>query len=143
VASSDQVQLGDADSTQAATTAGTRAFFGDAFIDTRSAGINYFETVWLANPTSISSTINVKLDFLDGTTALIPVTVAAHGYAELRLHQRPEVLSTHTGPVWFAVDISSAIPFVASMTHYDLTLGGGWSTSGVPFGITMPLNSIT
>ena len=77
MAASDQVQLGDADSTQPATTAGTRAFFGDAFIDTRTAGVKYFETVWLANPTNVSSTINVKLDFLDGTSSIIPVTVAA------------------------------------------------------------------
>jgi hypothetical protein len=28
------------------------------------------------------------------------------------------------------------------MTHYDLNVGGGWSTSGVPFGITMPLSTL-
>ncbi len=143
VAGSDQVQLGDADSTSPGTEAGTEAFFGDAFIDTRSAGVNYFETLWLANPTSVASTINVKLDFLDGTTGLITVNVAAHGFSEIKLHTRPEILSTHTGPTWYSMDVSSTIPFVASMTHYDLTLGGGWATSGVPFGITSPLSSIT
>jgi hypothetical protein len=142
VAGSDQVQLGDADSTEPGTMAGTEAFFGDAFIDTRSAGVKYFESVWLANPTNVASTINVKLDFLDGSTSIIPVTVAAHGFAEIKLHTRPEILATHNGPTWFSMDITSAIPFVASMTHYDLTLGGGWATSGVPFGILLPLSSI-
>ena len=28
------------------------------------------------------------------------------------------------------------------MTHYDLFLGGGWSTGGAPLGLTNPLSSM-
>ena len=36
----------------------------------------------------------------------------------------------------------SATPFVASMTHYDLFLNGGWSALGAPIGLTNPLTAL-
>lgn len=141
VVNSNQTQLGDADSTQPATSAGTRFYFGDAFIDPAQAGRLYFENLFIANPTSSAQTISVRLVFIDATTSTFTVQVAANGFAQVRLHERPEVLN-QVGSPWFALDITSPTPFIASLQHYDLSFGGGWATSGVPLGLTQDLNTI-
>lgn len=137
-----QVQRNDADATASVTTVGTEFFFGDAFIETSQAGTLYFETLNIYNPTNSISTISIKLLFLDGSAATIPVNVNARGYAEVRLHERPEIVTDRSGPVFFAVDATSSSPFIMTMTHYDLFLGAGYTTSGTPFGITGPLSRI-
>lgn len=141
VVASDESQLGDADSTQPATTAGTRFYFGDAFVDPSQAGRLYFESLFLANPTGTAQNIAVRLVFIDSTTATFIVPVAANGFAQVKLHERPEVLNK-VGSPWFALDLTSATPFIASMQHYDLAFGGGWATSGIPLGFTQDLNTI-
>ena len=139
-----QQQRGDADSSTPSNTVGRRFYFGDAFIDANSAGRLYFETLWLYNAANTANTINVTLLFFSRPTlptVTIPVTVPANGFHELRLDQRPEILSAG-GPVWFAIDVSSSRPFRANLEHYDLFLGGGWAASGVPFGIQTPIAQI-
>lgn len=137
-----QTQKGDADGISGITNVGTRFFFGDAFISTGSAGTTYFETLSFYNPTAFNSSVNVKLLFLDGTSANIPVTINARGFAEVRLHERPEIIQQRSGDVFFAIDATSALPFAMEMTHFDLFFGSGWGTGGTPFGIVNPLNRI-
>ena len=138
---SDEKQLGDGDSTQPATSAGTRFFFGDAYVDPAQAGKLYFENLFLANPTNTAQTVNIRLLFIDSTTANFTVNIAANGFAQVKLHERPEVLNK-VGSPWFSIDASSATPFVATTQHYDLSYGGGWATSGVPLGFVESLDSI-
>ncbi|MEI7656888.1 MAG: hypothetical protein WCK33_02355 [Phycisphaerae bacterium] len=134
-------QQGDADSSTGATTAGTRFLFGDAFMDPILAGSKFFEYLYLYNPTASGSSVAIKLNFTDGTSSTFNVAVDARGFAEVRLHQRPE-LTGRSGPTWFAIDASSITPFVMTMTHYDLLLGGGWATTGVPLGFVNPVSRI-
>lgn len=137
-----QSQFGDGDSTQPSTVAARQFYFGDAYINVEEAGTLYFESLFFHNPTAIANTITVRLVFFDGSSSTFTTTVAPRGFAEVRLHERPEITQQRTGKQWFAVDTFSALPFVATMQHYDLFLGGGWATSGMPFGITNPLNRI-
>lgn len=134
-------QQGDADSSTAAINAGTRFLFGDAFMDPALAGDKFFEYLYLYNPTASGSAITIKLNFTDGTSSSFNVSVNARGFAEVRLHERAELLS-RAGPTWFAVEASSFTPFALSMTHYDLLLGGGWATMGVPLGFVNPISRI-
>ncbi len=135
-------QKGDADGAQTATNAGTRFFFGDATIIGSGAGSLYFDTLNFYNPAAIGTTVSVRLLFADGSTpAIIPITLNARGYAELRLHERIEVTS-RPGAVTFAVDATAASPFVMTMNYYDLTRGGGFSSGGLAFGLTTPLARI-
>lgn len=134
-------QQGDADSSTGATTAGTRFLFGDAFMDPILAGSKFFEYLYLYNPTASGSSVAIKLNFTDGTSSTFNVALDARGFAEVRLHERVE-LTGRTGPTWFAVDASSINPFVMTMTHYDLLLGGGWATTGVPLGFVNPVSRI-
>jgi hypothetical protein len=137
-----QTQFGDGDATQPSTVAARQFYFGDAYIDVAEAGKLFFESLFLHNPTSLANTVTVRLVFFDGTTSSFTTTVAPRGFAEVRLHERPEIVQQRTGRQWFAVDTTSALPFIATMQHYDLFLGGGWATSGMPFGITNTLNRI-
>jgi hypothetical protein len=44
---------------------------------------------------------------------------------------------------YYSIIATAARPFVATMTHYDLVLAGGWGATGAPLGLTTPLSSIT
>jgi hypothetical protein len=140
VASSTQRQNGDNDSTSATTEAATQFFFGDAFIDPRFPGLQV-ESLFLYNPGNVANNITIRLTYIDGTVDIITRNVPARGFAEVQLHELDEI-RTRTEPTWFAIDTFSTIPFVAGMTHYDLALSGGWTTAGVPFGVTTPLSKI-
>lgn len=140
-----QFQRGDADSASPRYAAGNRFLFGDAFIDARTAGRQYFETLWFYNPTNVVNSVSVRLVFFNNPqtpTATININLPANGFGEIRLHERPEVLNNTRGPTWFAIDASSALPFMVTLEHYDLFLGGGWAASGLPFGIETPLEQI-
>jgi hypothetical protein len=137
-----QFQRGDADAASPRYAAGNRFLFGDAFIDARTAGRQYFETLWFYNPTNVVNAVSVKLVFFNNPqtpSATISINLPANGFGEIRLHERPEVLNNTRGPTWFAIDASSALPFMVTLEHYDLFLGGGWAASGLPFGIETPL----
>jgi environmental stress-induced protein Ves len=136
---SDVIQSGDADASTAAGVAGTRFLFGDAFMDPNLAGDKFFETLYIFNPAAATGNVTVKLEFTDGTSASFNVSVASRRFAEVKLHERPE-LTTRTGPTWFSMEVSTGTavgggtPFMITLTHYDLLLGGGWATTPVPVG---------
>jgi len=139
-----QAQLGDADATASATFAATNLFLsGDGFINTELAGSLYFETVNIYNPTNAPTTVVVKLLFT-GTTDFLEfsVPVAARAFAQLRLHEATEIIINRPGLNFFSIETSAPVPVVATLTHYDLYLGGGWTSGGVPFGLTNDLTSI-
>lgn len=142
VASANQSQLSDGDSTNGSVTAGTRFFFGDAFLNTDLAGQKYFETLNIHNPTNAAANVSVKILFLDGTSVTTSITVGARGFGEVRMHELPALLNAKQGNIWYSVDVTSLRPIVATFSHYDLTLGGGWTASGTAFGIAMPLSQI-
>ncbi|MCC6950594.1 MAG: hypothetical protein IT433_04020 [Phycisphaerales bacterium] len=143
VATSAEYQQGDADSTTPTTVAGTQFRFGDAFINTSTAGSEQFETLYLYNPTGLSNTITINLVFFDGSTSSFTTTIRARGFAEVKLHERPEIITQRSGPQWFGVDLASNLPFAATMVHYDLAVNGGWATTGIPLGLLNPLSSIS
>ena len=139
-----QTQLGDADATASAIAAGTNTLLsGDGFINTELAGSKYFETVNLYNPTNAATIITVKLLFT-GTTDFITfnIPVAAFGFGQLKLHEVPELIIDRPGLNFFSIEASAPVPVVATLTHYDLVLGGGWTSSGVPLGLTNDLTTI-
>jgi hypothetical protein len=139
--SSSIIQQGDADASAATGSAGLRFLFGDAFIDPALAGQKFFESIFLFNPTALNNTVTLNLNFTDGTSSSFNVTIGARGFAEVRLHDRDEIRN-RSGPTWFSVDTFSSTPFTATMTHYDLLLGGGWATTGMPVGFINPISRI-
>ncbi len=132
---------GDGNATIAYTEAGTRWFFGDAFINVARAGIQYFENLYFYNPDTAGVTAEVKILFVDGTEAITNVFIGGQGFTRLRLHELGEILD-RGGLQFFALDISAARPISVTMDHYDLFLQGGWSSKGAAVGLTVPLNTI-
>lgn len=155
-AASSQTQRGDSDSTRPLTSAGTRYFFGDAYIQRDKAGTEYFETLYFYNPTDRATTVTISLLFFNGVSADVPandptfplrnrsftVDLPAKSSRLINLHERAEILERPTVDNWFAIDAQANVPFVMTMTHYDLFLGGGWANDGVPLGIVTPLSLI-
>ncbi|MDX2146521.1 MAG: hypothetical protein SFZ23_03275 [Planctomycetota bacterium] len=130
------VRLTDADATSPSNAAGLGFFFGDAFIDTPGAGTQYIEKLNLYNPANVAVAVSVRLVFLDGSSVNIaPAVVQPGRYAQVNIHELSELLVDRPGRNWFSVEATATTPFLATFTHYDLFLGGGWSTGGVPLGI--------
>jgi len=144
VMTTSQIQLGDSDATAAATVAATNLFLsGDGFINTALAGSQYFETVNVYNPTNTATTVTVKLLFT-GTSDFVTfnILVGAHGFGRLKLHEAPELIINRPGLLSFSIEATAPVPVVATLTHFDLFLGGGWTSGGVPFGLTNDLVTI-
>ncbi len=142
VLASDQLQNGDADATSPFSSGATKYFFGDAFINTALAGSLYFETLAFYNPSATSTSITVTLLFANADQIDVTVPIGPRGYQLLKLHELPELIQGRPGLDFFSVIAASNVPFAATMTHYDLYLQGGWTTSGVPLGITNSFSTI-
>lgn len=139
VVTGSQRSNGDADAAGTTSVASNTLFFGDAFINTALAGSLYFETIAIANPTNLSVNTRVTLQFTGvNDTITVVVPVEAHGFAQLKLHELSQLIIDRPGLDYFSVVVDSIVPITATMTHYDLYLGGGWTTSGVPLGISIP-----
>lgn len=134
-------QNGDINAIAIQNNAATTWFFGDAFMNSAEAGLQYFETLSLYNPTSESIAVNVRLAFLDGSTINTVRQVGAGSFNNLRLDAFAPLLA-RDGLSFFSIQVSSALPFIASLTHYDLVLDGGWTNAGAPLGLTNPLSRI-
>ncbi|MBL9001706.1 MAG: VCBS repeat-containing protein [Phycisphaerae bacterium] len=103
--------------------------FGDAFLAQATAGISEFETLVVYNPSQGPLDITVTYHFLDGSVSSRVLSVAARSPAGVRLHE--ESVITDFGPlVWYGISLSAPSPVVATMTHWDLSQGGGWATIG-------------
>ncbi len=135
-----EFQFGDGDSTPAAVVAGTQFVFGDAFVNPNFAGITYIENLAVYNPADSNANLTLTFLFTDGTTATSNVTVDANDYAYISIDQQPAILNRIT-PTAFSIQVTSSSPVVASFSHYDLFLNGGWSALGAPIGLTNPLDA--
>lgn len=142
VAIANEVRYGDGDASQSTNTAGNNYFYGDAFIDSRDAGVKTFDFLYVYNPTAAGTTVSVRLIFADGTAPFTTsISVGANGYGELRMHELP-VITGRPGNTWYSVQTTSATPFMTWMTHYDLRINGGYTQNAVPFGILNPISGI-
>lgn len=138
-----EYQRGEANASSAITDVGTRYFFGDAFINKASAGINYYETLAFYNPAAAATVVTVRLIFTTGEVSTFTVPVSAQGFAQVNLHERPEILNRPTNANYFSIELTAPTQFGVELTHYDLFLGGGYTQSGAPLGLLTPLSRIS
>lgn len=142
VSSVTELQLGDANGTLVPSSAGTSYFYGDAFINPALAGQLYFETLNIFNPASVTASVTIRLLFTDSNFIDVTRTVGPTGFAEVRLHELPELIEPGV-LAFFSISVSAPTPIVTTLTHYDLFLGGGWTTNGAPLGLTNLLSTIS
>ncbi|HVU63774.1 MAG TPA: hypothetical protein VHC70_07350, partial [Phycisphaerales bacterium] len=136
-----EYKYGDGDSTTSATDVARDYFFGDLFVNPSLAGIKYIEQLGLYNPGQVSIDITGTFLFNDGTTSTSTFHVNAGTFTFVSIDQQPAIIG-HNGLAFFSLTLDSASPFIASITHYDLFLNGGWSALGAPIGLTNPLASV-
>lgn len=134
-----QFQHGDADATQAATLAGTTQLFGDAYANPRAPGL-YHESLGLYNPDHQTVTVSVTFLFNDGTRAERLVTIGGDRFRRVALESDPAILA-RPGGTPYSVLVRSDLPVIASMTHYDDFIRGGWGSLGMRSGFIAPLSS--
>ncbi len=138
-----EYKFGDGDSTTTATAAARSYFMGDLFVNTATAGITYIEQLGLYNPGAVAIDVSATFLFADGSA---PQTTTFHvgagTFSFVSLDQQPIVLG-HGGLVFYSLKLDSATPFIASVTHYDLFLNGGWSALGAPIGLSNSLATLT
>jgi len=131
-------QLGEANANAGLNVANERWYFGDAFINSLLAGENYFETLAFHNPTNTNTIVTVELLFTNSDVETITINLDAGGFADLLLHQAAEILSRVDPLSFFSIVVSAPVPIVATLTHYDLFLQGGWGIAGSNIGIPTP-----
>jgi hypothetical protein len=85
--------------------------------------------------------ITIDLFFPNGDVSSLSVNIAGDDFASINLHELDAILD-RGGLQFFSIQVSAARPFAASLTHYDLFLGGGWGTSGAPLGLLNPISAI-
>jgi hypothetical protein len=137
-----EYKFGDGGTSTTATIASREYVFGDLFVNPVQAGIKYIEQLGLHNPTGVAQNIAVKFLFTDGTTSTINVNVNAGSFQFVQIDQQQAILSKLI-PTAFSLQVSASSPIVASLTHYDLFLNGGWTAVGATVGLTNPLSSIS
>lgn len=136
-----QYQNGDGDATAAAIVAAQTYVFGDLFVNPASAGITYIENLGLYNPSGTAINVTMTLLFTDGTSSSRVVNVGSRDFAFVKLDQEQAVLARGV-PTAYSLVVTSQTPIVASVSHYDLFLNGGWSTLGATVGITNSLATL-
>jgi hypothetical protein len=134
-------QNGDANAIATQSTAAATWFFGDAFLNSAESGLTYFETLSFFNPTSESIAVEITLFFNDGTEINTVRQVGAGSFNNLRLDTFAPIIARDTLN-FFSIQVSSNLPIISSLTHYDLILDGGWTNAGAPLGLTNPLERI-
>jgi hypothetical protein len=107
--------------------------FADGFLDRNTAGTVGFESIALYNPGGAATNVRLRYLFTDGTFADRTLSVNAGGTSRVRLDQDNLILD-HAQLNFYSIVVYADTPVVASMIHWDLFQGGGWSTLGTPGG---------
>lgn len=134
-----QHQHSDADASLAATSAGTSILFGDAYANPLAQGL-YHESLGLYNPGASAVSISITYLFADGTRADRQIVLGADRFRRIVLQNEPAILA-RPGGTPFSVLIRASNPVVASMTHYDDFIHGGWGSLGLWSGFTAPISA--
>jgi len=155
-AHSTHLELGDELSSPYAINAATRFEFAEGFMDDARANVDLFETLSVFNPNITAlgaaeqdASITIRFLYTDGFVLARDFVVSSGDRFDLDVHLDAATLAqaADNNRFFFSIEIVSDVPIVASMRHFDLTLGnnqpsGGFATLGIPRGIT-PLTMLT
>ncbi|VAX40786.1 hypothetical protein MNBD_PLANCTO03-35 [hydrothermal vent metagenome] len=135
-----QYRYGDGDAALAATQAATTWLIGAAWVNPKAEG-TYIEELGLVNPSLKTTEITISFMFTDGSSDTATLTLAGGSGTAIRIDQH-DIIVRRGEPTAFSIAIESNSPIIASFSHYDLYLNGGWGTLAAPIGLTVPLNAL-
>lgn len=114
-------------------TASTQWLFGDGFRP--SAGNAVQEYLRVYNPSQNNQTVEISLNYNDGTSEVFRRTVLGRATAGYDLYDF--ITSSHrSANAFYGVRVVAAVPIIAFVGHYDGFLGGGFGSLGTPLGAT-------
>lgn len=126
---------------EAATTAATEWAFGEGFMSRSRGGREVQEDIYLFNPTGREVTVTVDFMFSDGTMLSLTKRVDGLELEDVSVHKF-DVLRLRAESQWYGVRVRSTAPIVASMEHWDGSIGGGFATLGIPRAGIVDLDSV-
>lgn len=135
-----QYRNGDGDAFLAATRAATTWLIGAAWVNPKAEN-TYIEQLGLFNPSRDATQITISFMFTDGSSDTATISLAGGEATAIRIDQH-DIIVRRGEPTAFSLDIESTSPIIASFTHYDLYLNGGWGTLAAPIGLTVPLDAL-
>jgi subtilisin-like proprotein convertase family protein len=117
--------------------ASTQWLFGEGFYPIGSTAVKEFLRVF--NPSLQQITIEIALSYNNGTGELFRREIPARSTADFNLFDFITGSAKSQGTVvgvgsFFGTRVTSAVPVVAFMGHYDQFLGGGFGLLGTPLG---------
>lgn len=121
----------DSNATTVTNIAARRWAFSDGYLSTTGLGTTYIENVSLFNPNA--STITITFTFVDsnGLSTEASFDVLPETERMIPLHTVAQLINRPTLN-WFSTIVSSPDLFIATLTHWDLSQPGGWTTIGSP-----------
>ncbi len=119
--------------------ASTQWLFGEGFYPLGSTDVKEFLRVF--NPSLQQITIEIALSYNNGTGELFRREIPARSTADFNLFDFVTGAARNTGTVpgvgsFFGTRVTSAVPVLAFMGHFDNFLGGGFGLLGTPLGTT-------
>jgi cyclophilin family peptidyl-prolyl cis-trans isomerase len=128
----------DFDLSPFAYTAATSHLFAEGFMNGARANNDLFETISLYNPNSadfsapaVQASVTVRFLFNDGFVLAQDYTVDAGRRLDLPLTTNAGLLAQNASNRFFySIEVVSDVPILASMSHYDLSLGGVQPSGG-------------
>lgn len=125
----------------AMTKAATVWDFGEGFMSRTRAGREVQEDIYFFNPGATEFDVTVTFFFIDGTTLSTTKSVDALELEDVKVHRLTELVG-RAEDQWYGVRVSAPAPIVASMEHWDGSIGGGFGTFGTPSGVLVDLSSV-
>jgi subtilisin-like proprotein convertase family protein len=120
-----------------ASSAATQWLFGDGFRPATGTAVKEYLRVF--NPSVIDQTIEIGINYNDGTSEVFRRTIPARSTANYNVFDF--ITGTHASPgtvpgvgSFYGVRVASAVPVVAFLGHYDGFLGGGFGSLGTALG---------
>ena len=150
------VEHGDVATNAFAYSAATHHDFSEGFTNAGRAGVDLFEQVAVFNPNGTffgasqpqAANVTIRFLFTDGFVLAQDFVIASDGNLILDLTTFAPLLAQNANNRYFySMDVSSDVPVVAMMRHYDTSLGGvqpsgGDSSIGTQRGQVVPLTGL-
>ena len=117
--------------------ASTQWLFGDGFRPSSGTAVQEYLRVY--NPSQDDQTVEIALDYNDGTTEVFRQTVLARATQNFNLFNFVTGVHASPGTVpgtgsFYGVRVLAAVPIVAFVGHFDSFLGGGFGSMGTSLG---------
>ncbi|MBC7772805.1 MAG: S8 family serine peptidase [Pyrinomonadaceae bacterium] len=134
---------GEATGSQFSGRASSTWLFGDGFRPL--VGNQVAEYLRLFNPTTQALSVEITLDFNDGSTETFRRSIAPSAANEFNVHDFVTGYRRTDGTVpgigsFYGITVKASQPIVAYMAHFDANFFGGFGTLGVPLGTTRSLS---